>query len=150
MFFFFICKFSTIYNFCLLLSYLLYIQQFIISEDACWNKRNGNFKSFFSFQECVCISLRLSPQFAFCFFLSLDGQNTKVSTYPCLHYLLEKKMLPIAWGRLEISRWSSHSGTIFEAYLVNSLRFYEDLKFLTFTPHVRLIFVEKGNLNFVD
>ena len=45
--FFFICKFSTIYNFCLLLSYLLYIQRFIISEDACWNKRNGNFKSFF-------------------------------------------------------------------------------------------------------
>ena len=32
----------------------------------------------------------------------------------------------IAWIGPEISRWAFHSGTIFEAYLKNSLRFSED------------------------
>ena len=31
----------------------------------------------------------------------------------------------IAWGRLKSSRWQFHSGTIFEAYLINSPRFSE-------------------------
>ena len=30
-----------------------------------------------------------------------------------------------AWGWLKISRWTFHSCTIFEAYLINSLRFSE-------------------------
>ena len=40
----------------------------------------------------------------------------------------ERQKLPrilIAWGRLKISRWPFHSCTIFEAYLINSLRFSE-------------------------
>jgi len=35
----------------------------------------------------------------------------------------------IAWIRLKISRWPFHSGTIFEAYLINSLRFRWGLNF---------------------
>ena len=31
----------------------------------------------------------------------------------------------ITWGRLKISRWPFHSSAIFEAYLINSLRFCE-------------------------
>ena len=37
----------------------------------------------------------------------------------------------IAWGRLKISRWTFHSCTIFEAYLINSLPFFE-VKFFSF------------------
>ena len=44
--------------------------------------------------------------------------------------------------RLKISRWPFHSCTIFEAYLINSLRFPE-VQVLHFTSQVRLFFVEK-------
>ena len=35
----------------------------------------------------------------------------------------------IAWGRLQISRWPFHLCTIFETYLINSLRFSEAYSF---------------------
>ena len=44
--------------------------------------------------------------------------------------------------RLKMSRWPFHSCTIFEAYLINSLRFPE-VQVLHFTSPVRLFFVEK-------
>ena len=48
----------------------------------------------------------------------------------------------VTWGRVKISRWPYDSCTIFEAYLINSLRF-SDVYFLHFTSQVRLFFVEK-------
>ena len=39
--------------------------------------------------------------------------------------------------------------TIFEAYVINSLRFSE-VHFSHFTPQVRLLFVEKGSLKFSE
>ena len=48
----------------------------------------------------------------------------------------------ISWWRLKISKWPFHSCTIFEAYLINSLRFPE-VQVLHFASQVRLFFVEK-------
>ena len=48
----------------------------------------------------------------------------------------------VTWERLKISRWPYHSCAIFEAYLINSLRF-SDVYFSHFTSQVRLFFVEK-------
>ena len=48
----------------------------------------------------------------------------------------------ISWWRLKISIWPFHSCTIFEAYLINSLRFPE-VQVWHFTSQVRLFFVEK-------
>ena len=45
----------------------------------------------------------------------------------------------ISWWRLKISKWPFHSCTIFEAYLINSLRF-PDVQVSHFTSQVRLIF----------
>ena len=45
------------------------IQRFITSKDVCWNVGNVKLKSFF-FPEMRLYFLMLSPQFAFCFFLS--------------------------------------------------------------------------------
>ena len=55
----------------------------------------------------------------------------------------------IAWGRLKISRWTFHSCTIFEAYLINSLPFLK-LNFFHFTPQVKQFFVQKGNLKCLE
>ena len=46
-------------------------------------------------------------------------------------------------------KYDVHSVTIFEAYLKNSLQFSEVI-FSHFGPHFWLIFVEKGNLLFLD
>ena len=48
----------------------------------------------------------------------------------------------IAWGRLKISRWPFHSCTIFEAYLINSLRFSE-VSFFPFHSPGYVIFHRK-------
>ena len=53
----------------------------------------------------------------------------------------------IAQTWLKISGWAFHSGTIFEAYLRTPYDFLK-FNFSHFTPHVRLIFVEKRNQNF--
>ena len=45
----------------------------------------------------------------------------------------------VSWWRLKISRWPFHSCTIFEAYLINSLRF-PDVQVSHFTSQVRLFF----------
>ena len=50
--------------------YFMLIQQFITSEDVCWNIRNVKFKSSFSPEmHLIYISSCLSLHFAFCFFL---------------------------------------------------------------------------------
>ena len=73
----------------------------ISSEDVCWNIRNVKLK-FFSFQKCVYISLCLSPQFAFCFFLSWDGQKTRVSTIDNYSLLTIQGPLWLSLNRVEI------------------------------------------------
>ena len=73
----------------------------ISSEDVCWNIRNVKLK-FFSFQKCVYISLCLSPQFAFCFFLSWDGQKTRVSTIDNYWLLTIQGLLWLSLNRVEI------------------------------------------------
>ena len=73
----------------------------ISSEDVCWNIRNVNLR-FFSFHNCVYISLCLSPQFAFCFFLSWDGQKTRVSTIDNYLLLTIQGPLWLSLNRAEI------------------------------------------------
>ena len=55
----------------------------------------------------------------------------------------------LPWRRLRISRWPFHLCIIFEACLINSVRFSED-NFWHFTLHLKLFFAEKGNLKFWD
>ena len=56
-----------------------------------------------------------------------------------------------AWGQLKICRWPFRSVTIFDAlYLINSVYDFLKFNFPHFTPHARLIFVEKRNLKFSD
>ena len=54
---------------------------------------------------------------------------------PRSEYRLE---FSITWVRLKVSKSPFHSCTIFEAYVINSLRFSEEL-----TAQVRLFFVKK-------
>ena len=56
----------------------------------------------------------------------------------------------MVWGRQKISKWPFHSCTIFEAYLMNSLRFSEVLFFTFQAPKFELYFEEKGSLKFSD
>lgn len=52
------------------------IQQFITSEDVCWNTRNVKFKAFISPEmHLIYISLSLSLQFAFCFSYGLKTKT---------------------------------------------------------------------------
>ena len=69
--------------------------------DVCWNIRNVKLK-FFSFVKRVYISLCLSPQFAFCFFLSWDGQKTRVSTIDNYLLLTIQGPLWLSLNRAEI------------------------------------------------
>ena len=64
--------------------------------------------------------------------VGLDWQNNNFQGHPttvfCKISVRRSKNcleFSIAWGRLRISRWPFHSCIIFEAYLVNSLRFSE-------------------------
>ena len=60
----------------------------------------------------------------------------------------------IIWGGLKLSRRPLQSWTIFEAQLINSLRFsvssFCKFNFSHFTTQVRLFFVEKRKPNFSD
>ena len=65
-------EYFLLYDILCFFNYLLIsvvIQRFITSEDVCCNRRNVKLKNLFSFQKCIYISLCLSRQFAFCFFL---------------------------------------------------------------------------------
>ena len=58
-------------------------------------------------------------------FFSLGKESPYISSKICLEF-------SITWGRLKICRWPFHSRTIFEAYLINSPRFFEILFFTFF------------------
>ena len=65
----------------------------------------------------------------------------------------EKQRLPRIFyylDQLKMSGWRFHSRTIFEAYLINFVRFSEVYFFSHFTPLARLSFVAKRNLKFSE
>ena len=82
--------------------------------------------------------------YIFCIFAS-DITQGHLTTVLCKISVRRSKYwqeFSISWWRLKISKWPFHSCTIFEAYVINSLRFPE-VQVLHCTSQVRLFFVEK-------
>ena len=111
--------------------------QFAITHILAWKAKSINSpRSGNHISRCrKILTFKGNPTMIFC---KIAVRRTKY----CLEF-------SITWGRLKISRWSFHLRTIFDTYLMNSLRFSE-VWFSHFTAQVRLFFLQKRKPKFSD